>query len=736
MRSSKNPSQALKRKMVIVPFKTKPKLPDNFETTTWTMLERAIQAVNTKVSSNISKEELYRSVEDLCMHKMAEPTYEKLRVECERHISQRVQLLGSHQGSRTSFLQAIDTMWQDHCEHMIMIRNIFLYLDRSYALQAAKVLSIWDLGLKLLRDELEDRSDIEEKLIVGLLDMVEQERNDQMFDRDMMRRLLRMLYSVGLYAEKFQVPFILDTTRYFRAEGARLIQITDATNFCIHVEKRLVQANDMVMRYLDLSTRHPLLKAIESELLEPHIDAIVTRGLGPLLKQARTRQTDLRRLYNLLDRVSALPTLCTQWCSYFKEVGQDIVNDDTNDKTMVEELLGLQETANDVLSDAFTNDERFRSALKESWEFFVNSRQNKPAELLARFVDRKMRGEKGRSESETESILDRVMTIFSYLSSKDVFEAFYKKMLSKRLLLKKSASFELEKAMLSKLKAECGSDYTSKLDGMLKDIGLSEDVEKEYKRDLIESGTPPSSSVETEFKVLRQGVWPTATKFSVAVPPELSELQNRFEAFYTSKHRGHRLTWTHALDQCIMTFRLPKAKKELELSFFQALVLRLFVSPETELVLADMAATTGIEDKELRRTLQSLACGKLDTRVLTKTPKGREVDDSDTFKVNMGFTNKLFRIKINTIQMRETTEEVARTHEEVFRERLYQVDAVIVRTMKARKILDHNGLMAELHQQLRFPARNSDLKGRIESLIERDYIERDREDPTKYKYLA
>ena len=35
--------------------------------------------------------------------------------------------------------------------------------------------------------------------------------------------------------------------------------------------------------------------------------------------------------------------------------------------------------------------------------------------------------------------------------------------------------------------------------------------------------------------------------------------------------------------------------------------------------LAEMAEGTGIDDKELRRTLQSLACGKV--RVLQKEPK-------------------------------------------------------------------------------------------------------------------
>lgn len=65
-----------------------------------------------------------------------------------------------------------------------------------------------------------------------------------------------------------------------------------------------------------------------------------------------------------------------------------------------------------------------------------------------------------------------------------------------------------------------------------------------------------------------------------------------------------------------------------------------------------------------------------------------------------------------------------------------QVDAAIVRTMKARKRLAHTALISELLQQLRFPAQTSDLKKRIESLIERDYLARDPNDSSTYNYLA
>jgi len=56
--------------------------------------------------------------------------------------------------------------------------------------------------------------------------------------------------------------------------------------------------------------------------------------------------------------------------------------------------------------------------------------------------------------------------------------------------------------------------------------------------------------------------------------------------------------------------------------------------------------------------------------------------------------------------------------------------------MKARKTLSHAALVAEVIGQLKFPAAGSDVKRRIESLLEREYLERDDDKPNTYNYLA
>jgi len=73
------------------------------------------------------------------------------------------------------------------------------------------------------------------------------------------------------------------------------------------------------------------------------------------------------------------------------------------------------------------------------------------------------------------------MMLFRYLEEKDVFERYYKQHLAKRLLLNKSASDDAEKNMISRLKTECGCQFTLKLEGMFKDITLSNSTADDFR---------------------------------------------------------------------------------------------------------------------------------------------------------------------------------------------------------------------------------------------------------------
>ncbi|XP_063793295.1 cullin-4B [Pseudophryne corroboree] len=719
------------KKLVIKNFKDKPKLPENYTDETWHKLKGAVEAIENSTSIKYNLEELYQAVENLCSYKISANLYKQLRQICEDHIKAQIHQFREDSLDSVLFLKKIDKCWQDHCRQMIMIRSIFLFLDRTYVLQNSMLPSIWDMGLDLFRNHIISDQKVQNKTIDGILLLIERERNGEAIDRSLLRSLLSMLSDLQIYQDSFEHRFLEETNRLYAAEGQRLMQEREVPEYLHHVNKRLEEEADRVITYLDQSTQKPLIATVEKQLLGEHLTSTLQKGLNHLLDENRIQ--DLSLLYQLFSRVrGGVQVLLQHWIEYIKAFGSTIVINPEKDRTMVQELLDFKDKVDHVIDICFLKNEKFVNAMKEAFETFINKRPNKPAELIAKYVDSKLRtGNKEATDEELEKMLDKIMIIFRFIYGKDVFEAFYKKDLAKRLLVGKSASVDAEKSMLSKLKHECGAAFTSKLEGMFKDMELSKDIMVHFKQYMQNQNVP--GNIELTVNILTMGYWPTYVPMEVHLPPEMVKLQEIFKTFYLGKHSGRKLQWQSTLGQCVLKAEFNEGRKELQVSLFQTLVLLMFNEGE-EFSFEDIRQATGIEDSELRRTLQSLACGR--ARVLTKNPRSKDVDDGDKFTFNDDFRHQLFRIRINQIQMKETVEEQASTTERVFQDRQYQIDAAIVRIMKMRKTLSHNLLVSEVYNQLKFPVKPADLKKRIESLIDRDYMERDKENPNQYNYVA
>lgn len=541
-----------------------------------------------------------------------------------------------------------------------------------------------------------------------------------------------MMMTLDVYRTLFQDAFLEQSRQFYLDEGNSLILTLETPDYLQHVEKRLNEETDRVTVYLNIHTKADLILTVEEELIRTHVDDILERGFVVLMEGQKV--LDLQRMFSLLARVNSLPKLCDTFRNYVVHTGSSIVLDEEGDDSMVENLLKFKETMDTVVLEAFRGKEEFEHTLKSAFEEFIDKRRNKPAELVAKFLDRKLRSrKKDMTDEELDHLMDKLMVIFRFIQGKDVFEAFYKKDLAKRLLLGRSTNVDAEKAMISKLKSVCGAAFTNKLESMFKDTELSKELMKMFQGSKEVMAFEQRTNMSVSVNVLTTGAWPAYPDHSCVLPEKMMEAQRLFASFYESRHSGRRLAWQPVLGQCVLAAYFPKGKKELSVSLYQALILLLFNQHES-LTTSEIIKATGIDSKEVVRNLQSLANAKI--RVLRKTPQSREVLPDDHFAFRADFSHKLIRIKVNTIQMKETKEENQSTNEKVFQDRQWQIDAAIVRIMKSRKVLSHNMLMSELLEQLKFHVNMSDIKKRIESLIDREYMERDAEDSKIYKYLA
>ncbi len=488
------------------------------------------------------------------------------------------------------------------------------------------------------------------------------------------------------------------------------------------------------------ATTHTPLTGIPALLDGPRIEALAH------VYSTFTEASIERKLKGKSDPPGATPLamLRTTFGEHIKKRVEAIVLDKSRDEEMVTRLLDFKVGLDEAIAISFKGDDLFAGTLRDAYAWGVNRRENKPPELIAKHLDVLLKsGNKTMTDAQMETALNNALILFRFTRDKDMFEEFYTRHFAKRLLLNKSASSDAEMSMLLKLKEECGPDFTRKLETMLKDISLSDDIMKSWES--FEAKSRSNNELKYEFdlsvNVLTQAHWPSYPQHEIIIPKDMEQATETFKVFYQGRNSGRKLHWQHSLGSNTVIAEMPKAgQKELHVSTYQTVVLLLFngVAQGKTLSYKEIQTLTGLEPAELKRTLQSLACGQIPTRVLRKTPQGKDVNDDDVFSINEHLKNDRMRIRINQIQMKETAEEQKVTEQRVLLDRELVIQAAAVRVMKAKKQMKHSELINEVVEAIkgRFAIDSSEIKKQFEVLIEKDYMERVEGQRGVYQYVA
>ncbi|ORY70774.1 Cullin family-domain-containing protein [Leucosporidium creatinivorum] len=712
-------------------------------------LTRATRAILTTQPTPESLQALYTLCENAVSNgaATAQTLYDRIRLEVERQtVEVRKELVNAGDESEETWLGRWETTAKRYLEQVLLIRSVFLHLDRTYVLKEQGLLSLWEMGLDQFRHAVVENEAVATRTTAGLLSLVQKERDGDLIPRPLLSSIITLLttFSSHSLSTLFTTPFLTSTRQYFKLEAARLAAELEPSDYLKQINRRLGEEGERCESVIGGDVKGSVLRVVLEEMVTGHVEAIVEKALGTMITEER--KEDLTSLYALLNRVSNLAVLRMAFLEHIKSTGLSVVLDTTADDKMVVRLIALRQSSLQIVEQCFSADSSFAQSVSQAFEVFINKRENKPAEMMAKFLDAKLRsGNRGMDDATLEATLNDVLFLFRFTQGKDIFEAFYKRDLAKRLLLNKSASFDAERSMLLKLKDECGPGFTTKLEIMFKDIELSDDIMRAYNGSNSNSNSSCSDShpFDLSVSILSTGNWPTYPITPLSLPPSMSTTLDRFKSFYTSKYSGRTITWAHQLDTCAVRAVFPKSggekrPKELAVSLWQTVVLLLFNAvPEGGMLgFKEIVEMTRLEPKEAARTLQSLACGKV--RVLQKHPKGREVDEGDQFSFNSNFKDDHIKIKINQIQQTATPEENKETSERVFTDRSSHLQLAIVRIMKARKTLKYNELIMEVVKQIgaRFKVEPAEIKKSISSLIDREYMRRKDGELNVFEYVA
>ena len=119
--------------------------------------------------------------------------------------------------------------------------------------------------------------------------------------------------------------------------------------------------------------------------------------------------------------------------------------------------------------------------------------------------------------------------------------------------------------MISKLKTECGASFTTKLEGMFKDMTLSVETMQSFQ--VSKEAKEYSKELDMHVHVLRTGFWPTYPPMEMKLPEKVSNAQKVFQSFYGEKYQGRKLYWQHSLATCVVKGKFPRSSHEFNVSF-------------------------------------------------------------------------------------------------------------------------------------------------------------------------
>eukprot|EP00903_Cladosiphon_okamuranus_P018135 g16689.t1 len=731
-----------KGKFVIKPPRPRNHMDERAAQVIWDLLSTAIGEIHNKNASSLSFEELYRNAYNLVLHKHGDLLYAGVKQSVQAHLDKVGEKIAEATDDR--LLHELSEQWGDHQVTMQMVRDILMYMDRTYV-SFNKKMPVYEMGLVVFRDTVARHEKVKGRLQTLLLQNIADERASRLIDRDLMKTSLSMLSGLGVdgvavYEEDFENDFLATTRAFYRAESQEYIARNTCPAYMKKAEDRLGEEAARSITFLAAGTEPKLKHIVETELIQNHAKVLVemeNSGCTSMFRDDKIE--DLRRMYDLFSRVPmTLDELRRSMCEYVKATGKALVTDQESAKdpvAFVQGLLSLRDKYDAIVNDAFRGEKRSQKRLKEAFEDFINT-DSRCASYLATYVDDLLKsGLRGMAEDQAEAMLEKVIVIFRYLQDKDVFENFYKTHLSKRLLGGRSVSDEMEKNMIVKLKNECGYQFTSKLEGMFTDMKISKDVMEEYRK----TGRHTKHGLELVVEMLTTGYWPTQSGPKCSLPKQVVRCCKEFEEFYLQKHNGRKVTWQTSQGNADLKSTFGKNRHDLNVSTQQMCILLLFNHADV-LSYAEIQDATQIGDPELKRHLISLCTPKF--RVLRKGSKGKGIaGPDDTFSFNADFTSKLKRVRIPLVSIKDSTSGPAASAAlppAVEEDRRHLTEAAVVRIMKARKTLRHNDLVAEVTRQLssRFVPSPTVIKSRIESLIDREYLERDRNDRRAYNYLA
>ncbi|XP_038979951.1 cullin-1-like [Phoenix dactylifera] len=680
----------------------------------------------------------------------AEELYNNYRRVVEEYLMDRV-FPSLNEKHDVHLLKELSERWSKHLVMLRWLSRFFGYLDRFFV--PRKYLpSLQELGVTCFRELVYFQ--ICGRVKDHILEVISQEREGEKVDRALLNNIMQIFVAIGhgqmlFYENDLEAAVLNSTANYYRNIARNLITEHSFPEYMIMAEQYLKLEHDRASSYLHKDTKPKLMEIVQKELLLSQENELLEKehsGLHVLLRDGKVE--DLKRMYELFHCIDGgLDPIISMFKQHIVSKGKYLVQqsedaahkvdnlDSAGQRVFMKRVIELYNEHLGYITTCFNGNNQLCEALREPVEVFCSKMiaGASVAELLAVHADDilKKGGESEKmNEEAVEEALDEIVQLLVCIHDKDLFAEFYRKKLARRFFCDRIANHEHENYILSKLKHQFGCNFTSNMERMMTDMTLATENQVEFAK-YLQSNPQENLCFDLVVNVLATGLWPNYKTIDLHLPEEMANAVEVYKRYYSSRTSRRNLTWMFSLGTCTMVGRFDAKPMDLIVAPHQAVLLMLFNTSE-RLCYTEITEQLQLPDEDVVRLLHSLSCAK--HKILLKEPNDRSISRNDIFEFNSRFTDRMRRIKIPL----PSADEKKRIQEDVVKDRRFAIDAALVRIMKSRKVMGYQQLLGECLQQLShaFKPDVKVVKRRIEELIGREYMQRDKDDANVFYYVA
>lgn len=565
------------------------------------------------------------------------------------------------------------------------------------------------------------KSPLKARIKAGLYQYLARERNGEENLRELIRTIVEILIkssnnSTLLYQELFESLYIQQASEYlkFRLENLEELKDLDTYNSIVEdiTNTELIKIHTFGQPVTEIKIR----KMIE-DCFSKHKKLVIEHEQENIYNLIENDQVDqLRRKYNQLSREVNFSSNIQQ---HLKESYTDQLNSILSSYEKKPTFLGLIEESSKLtekymnmisigLNDNPAYIERIQQESVNSNPHYIYSLGNSLKNLL-------MNDAVTMTDQAIQAKLQNLYGIFRNIladpKNKDFFMDTYVKILLQTEYVKDTDRQDILKSL-----DPAQFDIVQSIHKLLDIIKISRDFNSLGPMILMNVRVHSKKRLTKLIKMIR-------------LPDIIAQTAGMFKDLLLQRQKKNKIYFKTEYGSADMIFSHGNKKYELIASTYQMCILMLF-NDQNQYSYLDIKNTLGLMSAEFEIHLKGL----LTANLLIKDTPDKNINPDSVLSFNNQFKSNQRRLEVSVPyeQLKESNYQI-----DNFSNREFLLQATISKILKLARTLNHSALLTQVSSALqkKFVPTQREIKTAIDTLITKEYIERDKNDSRLYNYI-